>query len=566
MPRRTGGVYAIATATIALFVAALIATASGASVSLLSSTATPCPNPLDRQFLVRVATKEPLGLRLSDKLEILEFISDAQGRKRSVEGSGLAQLRDRLIAVNNVSLLGLPFKSALAELAKATLPKELRFETHDGRCITAPGTAGSGGTGGTGQTANGSASSSEYDYLILNLGKKDSDESFYAVLSAAGQPPSCLFREVVVASPADACSPLVVNATDRYVVVTSTSGCPMHQKAALAQEAGAKGVVFVQRMGQKPQQIKLPSELPKPIVLPLVMVSYDSGWQIDDALANRVLPMHTPLLRFVFSEACTSNKFSLHPDHDPLQLSIANRAESASAGFLSLTVAESAAKTISGTSFEFLKPMALDGTTPPLPLGKSPLLLLAGTAMDACSGQASSQWLLFADAMEGAFVVIEVNENECSVATQVEFFVKKKAIGIVFADSSFPRTARLDTTRIAAQHASIPFVFVSTTTLQNIVAYSQADAATHVLVEFAGENTLYHQWEDLGLVADVAKWPTTERARERLFYRMLKDQQSLSAEESEHHLVANERRDVLEVSFARAQQYYEERKQESVQV
>lgn len=59
-----------------------------------------------QQFSVVVATSAPLGLRLSDKLEVLEFVADSEGRGRAVEASGLAEIGDRLIAVNDVSLEG----------------------------------------------------------------------------------------------------------------------------------------------------------------------------------------------------------------------------------------------------------------------------------------------------------------------------------------------------------------------------------------------------------------------------------------------------------------------------
>lgn len=43
--------------------------------------------------------------------------------------------------------------------------------------------------------------------------------TFYGVLSAEGKPPSCTFREVEIAFPFDACSPLSTNGTDKYVIV-----------------------------------------------------------------------------------------------------------------------------------------------------------------------------------------------------------------------------------------------------------------------------------------------------------------------------------------------------------
>lgn len=98
----------------------------------------PCSTDEEKQFTVKIATSDPLGLRLSEKLEVLEFVTDAQGRSRAVEASGLAEIGDRLIQVNDELLLGSSLANAVAVLASASLPKLLRFQTHDGRCQTPP--------------------------------------------------------------------------------------------------------------------------------------------------------------------------------------------------------------------------------------------------------------------------------------------------------------------------------------------------------------------------------------------------------------------------------------------
>lgn len=87
---------------------------------------------------MKILTSDPLGLRLSEKLEVLEFVADAQGRSRAVEASGLAEIGDRLIQVNDELLLGSSLATAVAALTSASLPKLLRFQTHDGRCQTPP--------------------------------------------------------------------------------------------------------------------------------------------------------------------------------------------------------------------------------------------------------------------------------------------------------------------------------------------------------------------------------------------------------------------------------------------
>ncbi|GMF15270.1 unnamed protein product [Phytophthora lilii] len=104
----------------------------------VDAAASKCSTPEAQQFSVVVATSAPLGLRLSEKLEVLEFVADSEGRGRAVEASGLAEIGDRLIAVNNVSLEGFTLQKAVGELQAAQLPRTLRFQTHDGRCIQPP--------------------------------------------------------------------------------------------------------------------------------------------------------------------------------------------------------------------------------------------------------------------------------------------------------------------------------------------------------------------------------------------------------------------------------------------
>lgn len=107
------------------------------------TTVPPCSTDEEKQFVVTVATSDPLGLRLSEKLEVLEFVADSQGRSRAVEASGLAEIGDRLVRVNDVSLLGSSLADAVTALTAAELPKVLRFQSHDGRCLQASTTVSS---------------------------------------------------------------------------------------------------------------------------------------------------------------------------------------------------------------------------------------------------------------------------------------------------------------------------------------------------------------------------------------------------------------------------------------
>ncbi|KAE9051080.1 hypothetical protein PR001_g1785 [Phytophthora rubi] len=304
-------------------------------------------SPEAQQFSVVVATSAPLGLRLSDKLEVLEFVADSEGRGRAVEASGLAEIGDRLIAVNDVSLQGVALQKAVGELQAAELPRTLRFQTHDGRCIRPPPAAIKESVieAATASAFTYDPSNEEiFDYVVSSVGDKTTELKLYAVLSSDGSPPSCAFRELVLARPFDGCSPPSTNVTDKYVLVPSVFGCPMHQKAAMANEAGAKGVVFVQRVGEKPMRVRIPpaSSLPHPINIPLVMVSTDSGARLLEQMVA-LRPDESQQLRFVFSSACAVDRFAVHPgESDPLRRSAAFLIEDASAGFISISVATSA--------------------------------------------------------------------------------------------------------------------------------------------------------------------------------------------------------------------------------
>ncbi|KUF95207.1 hypothetical protein AM588_10005201 [Phytophthora nicotianae] len=56
-------------------------------------------------------------------------------------------------------------------------------------------------------------------YMVSSVGDKTSELKLYAVLSSDGSPPSCEFRELILARPFDACAPLSINVTERYVLV-----------------------------------------------------------------------------------------------------------------------------------------------------------------------------------------------------------------------------------------------------------------------------------------------------------------------------------------------------------
>lgn len=274
------------------------------------------------------------------------------------------------------------------------------------------------------------------------------------------------------------------------------TGCPAHQKATFVQDAGARGIIFVQHEGKKPQQIRLPAELPKPIVVPLVMVAMDSGIRILEQIHNAHVTQ-TPQIRFVFSDECALDKFQVHPDDDPLAMSVHARLEAAHAGFLTLTTADSGSSVRSTVTYEFLKP-SQSSTSPSalLPLGKRDLALpdrilarpcvrpdtdIASRSRQRTSDSESLATRTLREALQDHWVAVPLL-SKCSLATQLAYFAAMQVSGVIFGDAAFPASSAAHATE-----SSIPFVLVSRASLISITQHSDA-ATAHVQVEFTGES------------------------------------------------------------------------------
>lgn len=537
-----------------------------------------------QQFSVVVATSAPLGLRLSEKLEVLEFLADLEGRSRAVEASGLAEIGDLLIGVNDDYLEGFTLQKAVAALQAAELPRTLHFQTHDGRCIQPPSAIKESTVEAASATTvtYDPADEEIFDYLVSSVGDKATELKLYAVLSSDGSPPSCEFRELALARPFDACGPITFNATDKYILVPSIFGCPMHQKAAMADEAGAKGVIFVQRVGEKPQRVRLPpaSSLPHPIRVPLVMVSTDSGARLLEQMAN-VRPFESLQLRFVFSSTCDTDRFAVHPeDSDPLRQSAAFLIDAASAGFLSVSVATSAETEVLAETYEFLKPADYSSDSRigvNLPLGRQELFFPDPKVFNPCeedpmyvSPLVHTQQGKLAD----MFIAIRLRDPKtvggCSIMRQVAYFDSKRPAGIIMGDPRFPLAANSLAAAVAVQQVSMPVVFISSSAFRTIRRKvreleegTDEDSKPHIHVEFSGENALEHQWKELASLAIATNWPVSEDARDRLFHRMLKDQATLDDHDLQLALVKNERYEALVAAYWAAQRYYSARAEDA---
>ncbi|CEG41235.1 Protease-associated domain, PA [Plasmopara halstedii] len=529
-----------------------------------------------QQYSVVVATNAPLGLRLNEKLEVLGFVADSEGRGRAVEASGLAEIGDRLIAVNDISLEGYGLQRAVKELQAAQLPRSLRFQTHNDRYIQFPLTESVVDAESAKTITYDPIEKETFDYVISSVGDKTNELKLYAVLSKDGLPPNCAFRELILSQPSDACAPLSIDVTDKYVLVPSVTGCPMHQKAALVEEAGAKGVIFVQRLGEKPTRVRIPppSSLPHPIDIPIVMVSADSGARLLDQM-GAVRPGESQQIRFVFTSACAVDRFEVHPgDSDSLRRSAAYLIKDASAGFMSVSVATSA-ELVTDT-FEYLKPADYSSASSAgvnIPVGRHNLIFPNPKVFDPCKdnptrpSSRSSQGKI-----RNSFLLLQIRDprssRECTFMRQLEYYQAWRPSGIVLGDQHFPHAAHALTTAVVIQQIAVPVVFISIHAFQKIRQRSQELKAAvtnksreniRIHVEFSGENAIAHQWKELANLAVLSNWPATETARDRLFHRMLKDQASLADHDLQLSLVKNERYEALVASYWRAQHYYSAR-------
>lgn len=156
---------------------------SSTDVSEETAETSTCSTDEEKQFSVTVVTSESLGLRLSEKLEVLEFVADPQGRSRAVEASGLAEIGDRLIQVNEDFVGDKSLVEAVTVLREASLPKVLRFQTHDGRCqvvappSSAPLQANARMVEGSGEEQVDVKVVPSYDYLVRSLYREGAGSS-----------------------------------------------------------------------------------------------------------------------------------------------------------------------------------------------------------------------------------------------------------------------------------------------------------------------------------------------------------------------------------------------------
>ncbi|GMF25123.1 unnamed protein product [Phytophthora fragariaefolia] len=243
----------------------------------------------------------------------------------------------------------------------------------------------------------------------------------------------------------------------------------MHQKAAMADEAGAKGVVFIQRVGEKPMRVRIPpaSSLPHTINIPLVMVSTDSGARLLEQMAA-VRPDESQQLRFVFSAACGVDRFAVHPgESDPLRRSAAFLIEDASAGFLSISVATSAEVELIADTYEFLKPADYSSVGSSaganLPIGRHDLIFPDPRVFNPCESDPTRISPIATYRLgitTETFIAVRLRDPKssrgCSLIRQLAYIEASRPAGVIMGDQRFPHAASSLAAAVAVQLTSIP--------------------------------------------------------------------------------------------------------------
>ncbi|EQC35844.1 hypothetical protein, variant [Saprolegnia diclina VS20] len=230
------------------------------------------------EIRVVLETAESLGALLSEKLRILSFVQDDQGRGRPLEATGLVEVGDTLVSVNGVGVTGL--SRAITQLQTAEVPRTLLFRAATPRCVL---------------------DAAPLDDTTVRVVNGGWTETFFALKSEFGDWPQCFAHPLTVAQPIDACSPLRNNVSEHYVIAQSSHLCSPHQQAIVVGRAGGRGVLLAQYAEKKPEAVRLPPQYTGTIRTPVIMVSHASGQKMASMVLSSPKP---PLISLLVSPQC----------------------------------------------------------------------------------------------------------------------------------------------------------------------------------------------------------------------------------------------------------------------
>ncbi len=216
-----------------------------------------------------VFAASPLGLQLDSSLRVAGFSRAADGSRMPAETSGWLRRGDVLEAVNRTRVAGLSLATVTALIASTDPPRELTF--------SAPGTPRAeemakflGGPRGIHGHAG-----------TLELSARDGGASLGGapfLQAAFGGQLSCAASPLVLASPPQGCgvyrsSVLAAGA----IVVVERGGCAFTDKAAIAQAAGAFGLVVLNDVGNSFLRMPADEDEAAKLDLSIPVVMIDAG-------------------------------------------------------------------------------------------------------------------------------------------------------------------------------------------------------------------------------------------------------------------------------------------------
>ncbi|OQR92853.1 hypothetical protein THRCLA_12230 [Thraustotheca clavata] len=417
-----------------------------------------CPGSI---YSVLVPKAEPLGVVLSHRLRVQSFVHDPQGRARALEATGLVEVGDALLSVNEQSTEGLTLAAVVAILQQAPVPRNLTFWST--RCAVEELVV----------------EQEEEESLVTIYAKENWKESFYAVKSEFGKAPLCFMYPLVLVM--DACKQLPMNLTNSYVLVQSSTRCSAHQQAIIVGQAGAIGMVLAQFEGKKLKPLELPQNFTRTIDTPVIMVSTTSAAQMISTMVSQ--SQGEVLIQFALTRDCL---------------------EQSDVAVLAATAQQKLAQAKSGNiiafidslqqSFEYL---SADNSSP-LPIGKHKLIV---SMNDFCMPQAVRY-------LRESIVMISAT-SACSITTQVEILADNGAIGVLIYNPTSKVLARIPI------QTTVAVAFISMSTFLRLRAETSI-----VYVEFEPNNIHEHHFEALRAVADMSKWPRSDYGRHVLYHRL----------------------------------------------
>ncbi|EQC35843.1 hypothetical protein SDRG_06595 [Saprolegnia diclina VS20] len=420
------------------------------------------------EIRVVLETAESLGALLSEKLRILSFVQDDQGRGRPLEATGLVEVGDTLVSVNGVGVTGL--SRAITQLQTAEVPRTLLFRAATPRCVL---------------------DAAPLDDTTVRVVNGGWTETFFALKSEFGDWPQCFAHPLTVAQPIDACSPLRNNVSEHYVIAQSSHLCSPHQQAIVVGRAGGRGVLLAQYAEKKPEAVRLPPQYTGTIRTPVIMVSHASGQKMASMVLSSPKP---PLISLLVSPQCKDT--------------------TATATTLASTVQDALATATAGNlialahgqlhAYPYLKGAA----SPRLGLGRFKVLF---AIHDLCSDAVMRY-------VKGAFVVAPITTG-CSQQRQVQSVAASKALGVVFSATSPSQILHRVALDVASETAplALPTVYVSAATNQALSSFAETG---DVYIEFEPTNTHEHHFEELLALSDMAQWPASAQGRHVLYHRV----------------------------------------------